>query len=429
MPKEEKKALVLCIDRDDDIGKKSGVKGPIVGRESILKAAQGLALADPAESDLNAMFEAVRVYDEIKKENPNVEVAVVVGHPMRGYRADKRLSEQLDDLLEKHNVKGVVVVTDGADDEQILSLVESRTKVLSVRTIIVKQTKELEKGYYVIKELLRDPHFARIIFGLPGLIAVVYVIVSFLEMAEFALNAVIGVVGFYLVLKGFGIEDKIIKAMSDFSKTFAIERASFPIYFVGGIFFLFGLWAGYDAALQMNIQARAVSESIIQNGMVFIGGSLWFFSISGILFLAGRMGDMYYRAEYHKIKKYALSIVSVIVAFIILDQSIKFALFWLHVAETGPKPTDLLFTFILGFVVFIVGFGLVSLFYTRKYISQRLQLNQEVKDNEGKRLGMVNYIDRKSRYFTYPREETKEKVKVPFSRVVLIRDAVVIKAH
>ena len=27
------KTLVLCVDRDDDIGIKTGIKGPLIGRE------------------------------------------------------------------------------------------------------------------------------------------------------------------------------------------------------------------------------------------------------------------------------------------------------------------------------------------------------------------------------------------------------------
>ena len=38
------KLLVICIDRDDDIGKKAGIVSPVVGRNACLEAAQRLAL-------------------------------------------------------------------------------------------------------------------------------------------------------------------------------------------------------------------------------------------------------------------------------------------------------------------------------------------------------------------------------------------------
>ena len=45
------KILVLCVDRDDDIGVKTGIKGPLVGRDDNLAAATKLGLADPEDSD------------------------------------------------------------------------------------------------------------------------------------------------------------------------------------------------------------------------------------------------------------------------------------------------------------------------------------------------------------------------------------------
>ena len=63
----KERILVLSVDRDDDVGKKAGIKGPVFGREAVLKAASALGLADPSDSDSNAMFEAVRLHDSMKK--------------------------------------------------------------------------------------------------------------------------------------------------------------------------------------------------------------------------------------------------------------------------------------------------------------------------------------------------------------------------
>jgi putative membrane protein len=43
------KALVLAIDRDDDFGKKAGVRGPIIGKGKCIDAALKLSLADPED--------------------------------------------------------------------------------------------------------------------------------------------------------------------------------------------------------------------------------------------------------------------------------------------------------------------------------------------------------------------------------------------
>jgi putative membrane protein len=63
-PKEgaHSKVLVLCIDRDDDIGTKGGIETPIVGRDSCINAATRLAIEDPEDADSNAIFGAVKTY-------------------------------------------------------------------------------------------------------------------------------------------------------------------------------------------------------------------------------------------------------------------------------------------------------------------------------------------------------------------------------
>ena len=56
------KTLILCIDQDDDIGKKAKVPTPIVGVDANKEAAATLAIADPEEADSNAMFGAIKLY-------------------------------------------------------------------------------------------------------------------------------------------------------------------------------------------------------------------------------------------------------------------------------------------------------------------------------------------------------------------------------
>ena len=53
------KLLVICVDRDDDVGKKAGIATPVVGRDSCINAAQRLALEDPEDADSNSIFYAV----------------------------------------------------------------------------------------------------------------------------------------------------------------------------------------------------------------------------------------------------------------------------------------------------------------------------------------------------------------------------------
>jgi putative membrane protein len=81
------RTLILCIDGDDDIGKKANIVTPVVSRDSNIEAAVSLSLADPEEADANAMYGAVKLYDQLIKSYPDevYQVATISGSSSRGY--------------------------------------------------------------------------------------------------------------------------------------------------------------------------------------------------------------------------------------------------------------------------------------------------------------------------------------------------------
>jgi len=416
-----RRILVLCVDRDDDVGKKTKKKGPFVGEKECLKIAEALALADPTESDVNAIYGAVKTYRELKRDGESAEVAVITGHERRGYAADKKVTEQLEKLLEKTKAKEVVFVSDGADDEQLIPIIQSHAKLVSVKTIIVKQAKELEKSYYVIKEVLRDPHFARLVFGLPGVVLAAYGIVNVLGIQEISLNVVLGLVGTYLVLKGFGIEDAVVRAFGRFRKTTSMERASFPLYIASLLVFLLGIWAGYEnlAFVYKNVPVGVVIQSHwLVNIGAFLMGFMGLFTLAIIFFFAGRIGDMYYRAEFYKIRKYARSIVSMIAFYILIGQASGFILFWTNASRVGPELTDLFISVGIAFIITLVGFLVIKHIFITKYVMKRLQRGMPVIDADGKELGKVSGIDNKKRSFKCGEKQ------VMFSRIYRVTENV-----
>ena len=52
---KRKKVLVICVDRDDDVGIKTTEQTPALGREKCLEIASKLALADPEDADSNTI--------------------------------------------------------------------------------------------------------------------------------------------------------------------------------------------------------------------------------------------------------------------------------------------------------------------------------------------------------------------------------------
>ena len=67
--------LVLCIDRDNDLGRKGGVISPVVGRQANIDAALKLGMADPEDSDVNTIFGGIKVLDDLALSGKIVEIA------------------------------------------------------------------------------------------------------------------------------------------------------------------------------------------------------------------------------------------------------------------------------------------------------------------------------------------------------------------
>ena len=49
--------LVIAIDRDNDLGRKTGIRSPVLGREANIRASLELGLSDPEESDTSSELE------------------------------------------------------------------------------------------------------------------------------------------------------------------------------------------------------------------------------------------------------------------------------------------------------------------------------------------------------------------------------------
>ena len=66
--------MILVVDRDDDFGEKGGVETPVIGIEAAKVAAMSLGVEDPEDSDVNALFAAMNIYNDLIKDNDDVEI-------------------------------------------------------------------------------------------------------------------------------------------------------------------------------------------------------------------------------------------------------------------------------------------------------------------------------------------------------------------
>ncbi len=285
MPKKKitstDKFLVLCIDRDDDIGQKAKVSGPIIGREAVLSAANKLGLVDPEDTDFNALFDSIRVYEEVKKEH-KTEVAAITGHKDRAIKSDTEIARQLDIVLKKVNPSGVILVTDGADDEHVLPIIQSRVPIISIRRLVVRQAEQLESSYFKIKdfidETLENPKYSSIIFGLPAILLILLGL-----FGNQGIRIVLFVLGAYLVIKWFKLERYIGRGYNELTTSFSKRRfAAFFIYIIGVIIGILAVYKGYNFTLEW------VKIGYFEIAASFLSASVYYIWLAFLIIWAGK---------------------------------------------------------------------------------------------------------------------------------------------
>src|SRR3990172_831456 len=271
------KTLILSVDRDDDIGTKAGIKGPIIGREDNLNA-------------------AMTIYDERIHMGEDAEVATITGDVRVGTISDRVLIQQLERVLEEVKPDRVFLVSDGAEDEYIFPVVGSRIRVDHVRRVIVRQTAGIESTYYTIVKAMRNPKVRRKVVFPVGLALVVFSAI-FLTAPELAPAIVMMAIGMYLLVISLpfsSVSDLVAKATAYYGNLrsrFAIRDFSVIFNIVAFIFVLLGVSFGVDLALtvDLGLTGAAVTQMLVR----FLLGSLWWFMVAVLTFEFGKAVTAY----------------------------------------------------------------------------------------------------------------------------------------
>jgi putative membrane protein len=238
---EKKRILILCIDRDNDIGSKINVETPIIGYEENLKAACEFALASPEDSDVNAMFSMLRLKGLVEREYPNstIEVATVTGHPSSGIKADSKISREIDIVISKFKPDGIIVVSDGIDDEFVLPIIQRKASIISIHRTIVQQSPRIEATYILLgkyfRKIIEEPRLSKIFIGFPGILILIFAILSLLKMESIGWIVFGIIVGLFMVVKGLSI-DKILTSWFSTSPIMFIASITAIISYVIGIY-------------------------------------------------------------------------------------------------------------------------------------------------------------------------------------------------
>ena len=250
---KSERTLILCIDVDDDIGKKADVQTPILSRNSNLEAATALALSDPEEADANAMFGAVKLYDHLMESYPDevYQVATIAGSSRGGIDADRKVVRELEGILESFKATGVILVTDGYADESVIPLIQSRVPITSIQHVVVKHSERIEETWAVIfrylRQMVEDPYYSRVTLGVPGVMLIIVGILLVFNQLQNAGMILTFVMGIVLLIKGFGWEQKfdIVRLRlppPERQLTLASFSFGFILFLVGSVRGIANIW-------------------------------------------------------------------------------------------------------------------------------------------------------------------------------------------
>ena len=375
----QERLLVLCVDRDNDIGRKTGVKTPIIGKKENLNSALKLILADPEEADANAMFEAIRVYETLQKEKKSrdlYEIATIAGSELGGLTADRKLVSELGEVLKKFPADGLILVTDGFSDEDIMPLVQTRVPVTSVRRVIVKHSESIEETAALFSRywrmLIEDPRYSRIVLGLPGILlislGILVLLQVFIRFDIYTWTAIVGLIilGSYLIGKGYGIDRKISAVLSrPYHYSLSDLVAGFSMIFgfiLVGIGF-YQAWSFVSVNFAISFQIPVDVDKMLQMFPLIIG---WLINKSltlaviGIctIFLGKSVGYLLDRDQ--RFWRTSALVVVLAWSWMIFNEISQI------IIDPSRSPDSLVMSIITGIII-IVASGLTTHLLSRKY--------------------------------------------------------------
>lgn len=304
---ERRRVLILCVDRDDDIGVKAKIRTPLIGKNENKEAAVKLALEDPEEADANAMFAAIKLYDELKtrSENDVYQVATIAGSKLGGVQADEKIARELEQVLSAFKADSAILVSDGYTDWDLSPIIASRLPVLSVKRVIIRHSRSMELSWAILtryvdaylKAIAENPRYARLALGVPGVILFILSIFWALNLLGYAVVTMLALLGATMIVKGFGL-DRYVRGLTIPTTLPSPIRQFFILTSVIGMLVSgAGLYTGWVQAVD-EIPVDAIATRLPQFIGIFAKNALSFIVIGlCISFAGGAIYCLFRRSE------------------------------------------------------------------------------------------------------------------------------------
>ncbi|HLN35495.1 MAG TPA: DUF373 family protein [Nitrososphaeraceae archaeon] len=360
--------LVLCIDRDDDIGSKGGIETPVIGRDSCINAGTRLAIEDPEDSDANAIFAAVKTYEDLLKRGYQAEVALVAGKYNRGIEGDEKIGSEIQFIVDVFKADASVIVSDGEDDETVIPVIQSLIPVISIHRVVIRHSRSVEYSYAVfaryVKMLVYDPRYSRFFLGVPGALLVASGIATIFGLTREAIALVLSILGGAFIIRAFDI-DKSIGSLGKPNPTSFIRIFSIV---AGILIIVVSVVNGLSHIPEGIFTDNMKSYDIITNKEIvgsFIRGTILLMWIGIGTILAGTLLSNWFKGSIKTMSDILRIVILVLLYYPILQ--------FTSVLTQGTSPFNLISSLLIGLAITLVAATFLYQYYRNRKDGESLK--------------------------------------------------------
>jgi len=270
--------LVACLYR----GPPLEAEAPVVGEAAVERLVTSVGVEDPEDSRVNCLLEGLRVVRELDDETV---VAVLTGAG-ESVSSDREMARQADQLVAEYDPDSAVVVVDSAEDERLVPIIESRVPVDAVDRVVVRQARDIESTYYLLKQFLADEELRKTVLVPIGLALLAFpALLAVFDSITVSIGAIAAVVGLFLLYKGLSVDVMLANASGNVREALYSGQVSLVTYVVAGGMALVGVFVGLLAASSVSGDA----ELLI--GMQFVYDSIPWLTGAALIASTGRLLD------------------------------------------------------------------------------------------------------------------------------------------
>jgi len=277
--------LVCCLDRDSTVTTATGLTPPVVGWEAVRSLVTDVGLDDPEATTVNCLLEALRVTRDLNDSGTDAMVAVVSASPAGTTAPDRAVADQIDELAAEYDLTATVVVTGTTDDERLLPVIESRLQVDGVDRVVVRQARDIESTYYLLKQFLADEELRTTVLVPLGISLLLVPALLLWFSPAVALAGLAALLGTAVLYKGLGIDEYVGRLPEVSRELLYSGQMSVVTYVTATGLTIVGLFSGGLAVTPLSVTPAPLSA------VVFLHSSSPWLTFAGVTAATGRLLD------------------------------------------------------------------------------------------------------------------------------------------